>query len=116
MIGSVWAALIAVALVVGSGYLFNFSPLWKTDVSLVTSSVALILLIFLQKSQNHSDMATHLKLDELIKAVTGAREEIIAAETQPESEMDRLKEEHLREIEKFDRDQQPSDSPVRLTE
>jgi low affinity Fe/Cu permease len=42
----------------------------------------------IQASQNRSDKALHLKLDELIKAVEGARDELIEAEKQSTKKLD----------------------------
>ncbi|MEO6049891.1 MAG: low affinity iron permease family protein [Pyrinomonadaceae bacterium] len=51
--------------------------------------MVLLLLFFLQKSQNHSDKAIHLKLDELVKALGGARDEIAAAEHHADKDMEK---------------------------
>jgi low affinity Fe/Cu permease len=90
-VGSGWTVLFAVALLAGSGTYYRFSDGWKNSVSLVSTVTALTLLFFLQKSQNHSDKATHIKLDELIQATKGARNEIAFAEEQTERVMDELR-------------------------
>ena len=81
----------ALGLIVGSGLYFSFSESWKTNVNFVSTLIVLLLLFVLQKSQNHSDKATHLKLDELVRAVEGARDEIVSAEEQSAVDMDDLK-------------------------
>lgn len=91
VVGSVWAVIVVVAFVISSGFYYEFSADWKTNISFLTSLSALIVLFFLQKSQNHSDKATHLKLDELIKNAEGARNEIASAEDQPERDLDELR-------------------------
>jgi low affinity Fe/Cu permease len=73
VVGSVWAVIVVIALVLSSGFYYEFSSDWKTNMSFLTSLSALLVLVFLQKSQNHSDKATHLKLDELIQNIEGAR-------------------------------------------
>jgi len=90
-VGSGWTVLFAVALLLGSGTYFRFSDGWKSNVSLIATVTALTLLFFLQKSQNHSDKATHIKLDELVQATKGARNEIAFAEEQTEKVMDELR-------------------------
>jgi low affinity Fe/Cu permease len=89
--GSGWTFLFAVALLTGTGVYYGFSDNWKNNVSLVATVTALILLFLLQKSQNHSDKATHIKLDELIQATKGARNEIAFAEEKTEQIMDELR-------------------------
>lgn len=90
-IGSVWAALAVIIAVAASGYYFEFSDRWKVDAGLAVPVISLLILIFLQRSQNHNDKATHLKLDELINAIEGARDEAASVEDRPEKEMDHLK-------------------------
>lgn len=85
----------AIALLAGSGIFYRFSDGWKSNVSLIATVTALTLLFFLQKSQNHSDKATHIKLDELIQATKGARNEIAFAEEQTERVMDELRQRDL---------------------
>lgn len=91
LVGSGWTLMFAVAVLVGSGWYYRLSDTWKLNASLVATLTALLLLFFLQKSQNHSDKATHLKLDELVRAIDGARDEIASAEEQAERVMDELK-------------------------
>ena len=91
IVGSGWAFMSALGLIVGSGLYFSFSESWKTNVNFVSTLIVLLLLFVLQKSQNHSDKATHLKLDELVRAVEGARDEIVSAEEQSAVDMDDLK-------------------------
>ena len=50
-----------------------------------------MLLFFLQASQNHSDNATHLKLDEIVRAIEGARDEVVHAEERAEDEIEELR-------------------------
>lgn len=91
LVGSGWTFMLAVALVLVTGLYFDFSDKWKSNVSFAATLVVLLLLFFLQKSQNHSDKATHLKLDELVKALDGARDEIAAAEHQADKDMEELR-------------------------
>src|SRR5687767_9586558 len=84
IVGSGWAFMIAIGLVLGTGWYFNFSEAWKSNLGFVSTLTVLLLLFFLQKSQNHNDKATHLKLDELIRAAEGARDEVASAEKQAE--------------------------------
>lgn len=90
-VGSFWSPVIIAALVFGTGLYFDFSSAWKSNASLVATLAALFLLSFLQHSQNHSDKAAHLKLDELLDAFDGARNEVISAEEKPKSEIEQLK-------------------------
>ena len=91
LVGSGWTFLLAVVLVLGTGLYFDFSDKWKNNVGFAATLIVLLLLFFLQKSQNHSDKATHLKLDELVKALDGARDEIAAAEHQADKDIEEMR-------------------------
>jgi low affinity Fe/Cu permease len=90
-IGSIWAVLIVIILILITGYYYHFSIEWENNVSFFVAITALLVLFFLQKSQNHNDKAIQLKLDELIRAVEGARNEVVSVENQPEKDIDELK-------------------------
>jgi low affinity Fe/Cu permease len=91
MIGSVWAFLVLVVSVWVSGQYFSYSDKWKINLSFITAVITLAALIFLQRSQNHNDDATHLKLDEIVLAIEGARNEVISVEAQSGKDLARLK-------------------------
>lgn len=91
VVGSVWAFLAVIIAVAASGCYFDFSDRWKVNASFAAAVISLSILIFLQRSQNHNDKATHIKLDELINALEGARDEAASIEDQPEKHMDHLK-------------------------
>lgn len=91
-IGSLWALVVVLVSIGCTGYYLDFSNEWKNDVMLATSIITLLVLVFLQKSQNHNDKATHLKLDELVRSSKRARNDVVFAENKTESEIDQLKE------------------------
>ena len=91
IVGSGWALMLAILVIVGTGSYSGFSDFWKDLTAFVANLTVLFLVFLLQKSQNHSDKATHLKLDELIRASESARDEIVAAEDKAEKMMDGLK-------------------------
>lgn len=91
MIESVWAFIVLIISVAASGYYFDYSDKWKINVSFIAAVITLAALIFLQRSQNHNDDATHLKLDEIILAIGGARNEVVSVEEQSGKHINRLK-------------------------
>lgn len=82
--------MLTIILVASSGWYAGFSHQWRLDAAGVLAVASLLLLIFLQKSQNHGDRATHLKLDELIRAAEAARNEFTAAEHRAEKDIEKL--------------------------
>ena len=99
MLGSVWTFISIVAVILGSGVLFQFSESWQRVVEFTITIATFLILFFLQKSQNVGDKATHAKLDELIRAVSGARNEFAAVEDKHEQEIDRLRQTTMQECE-----------------
>lgn len=91
VLGTVWTFLIVLFLIAASGIYFGFSEGWRVNVSTIVAVVSLLSLIILQASQNHSDKATHLKLDELVKAVEGARDEVAAVEEEADHHIENLR-------------------------
>lgn len=92
LLGSVWVFLFVLTAIFGAGLFFGFSEAWQRVTSFSTSIATFLILFFLQKSQNVGDKATHAKLDELIRAVGGARNEFTAVEDKHEQEIDRMRE------------------------
>ncbi len=56
-----------------------------------TTLVTFLMVFLIQNTQNRDAKATHLKLDELIRAVADARNQFIDAEDEPEEQIDREK-------------------------
>ncbi len=99
--GSATAFVIAVAVVVVwavSGPLFHFSSTWQLAINTGTTIVTFIMVFLIQSAQNRDTRAVQLKLDELIKAVTGARTELVDLEALSDEELDELQAEfeHVR--------------------
>jgi low affinity Fe/Cu permease len=96
--GSAWVFLVALALIIFwavSGPVFGFSDTWQLVANTFTTLVTFLMVFLIQNTQNRDAKATQLKLDELIRAIAGARNQFIGAESDPE---DRLKRE-LKEVE-----------------
>ncbi len=91
-IGSVWSVMILVAGIAASGIYSGFSHSWELRLHLSMAFVALVAVFFLQRSQRHDDKAINLKLDELIKALDGARNEVADIEKDSDEAMDEVSE------------------------
>lgn len=102
--GSPWAFLLAVVVVViwaASGPFFGFSDTWQLVINTGTTIVTFLMVFLIQNMQNRDAKAIHLKLDELIRAVEGARTGMVDLEDLSDEELMRLQEEfkRLREYE-----------------
>ncbi len=92
-VGSVWAFLLALAIVFVwglTGPLFHFSDTWQLVINTGTTIVTFIMVFLIQSTQNRDAKAVHLKLDELIRAVSGARNNFLDLEQLPEEELEAL--------------------------
>ncbi len=94
LLGSSWAFCAAVAIVLIwalTGPYFRYSDAWQLAINTGTTVVTFLMVFLIQNTQNRDSRATHLKLDELIKAVRGARNSMI--------DLDRLTDDELRQLE-----------------
>ena len=76
--GTPWAFLLAVAVVVVwavTGPLFGYSDTWQLVINTGTTIVTFLMVFLIQNTQNRDAVALHLKLDELLRAIEGARED-----------------------------------------
>jgi low affinity Fe/Cu permease len=92
-VGSPIASILAVAVVVvwaTTGPLFKFSDTWQLVINTGTTIVTFLMVFLIQNSQNRDAKAVQIKLDELIRAIDAARNEIIDVEDSSEQELQRL--------------------------
>lgn len=93
VVGSAWAFAVALLLVVTwavTGPLFKFSDAWQLTINTGTTIVTFLMVFLIQHSQNRDTQVTQLKLDELIRAVTEARNELVDMEDLSDDELRRL--------------------------
>jgi low affinity Fe/Cu permease len=63
-----------------SGPVFDYSDTWQLVVNTATTVITFLMVFLIQNSQNRDAAAMQAKLDELIRAVAGARNEFIGIE------------------------------------
>ena len=61
--------------------MFHYSNTWQLIINTGTTIVTFLMVFLIQNTQNRDAKAAHLKLDEIIRAVKGARNELIDLET-----------------------------------
>jgi low affinity Fe/Cu permease len=85
-------ALIVAALVIvvwiSTGPIFGFSDTWQLVINTGTTIVTFLMVFVIQNTQNRDAKAVHAKLDELIRAMEGARDQLMLAEDETEEELD----------------------------
>jgi low affinity Fe/Cu permease len=83
-------ALLVVVLWAILGPIFHFSDNWQLMINTGTTIVTFLMVFLIQNAQNRESKAVHLKLDELIRAVSTARNEMIDIENMTEEHLDQL--------------------------
>jgi low affinity Fe/Cu permease len=97
--GSPWAtigAFLLVLLWLASGPLFHFSDHWQLIINTLTTIITFLMVFLIQSAQNRDAKAFHLKLDELIRAVHGARTRLVSLEECSDEELTHLQAEFQR--------------------
>ncbi|HET6584655.1 MAG TPA: low affinity iron permease family protein [Nannocystaceae bacterium] len=92
-LGSPWAFATAVLVVVlwaATGPVFAFSETWQLVINTGTTIVTFLMVFLIQNTQNRDLRALHLKLDELLRGVEGARNSLIDLEDLSDLELERL--------------------------
>jgi low affinity Fe/Cu permease len=87
------AAIVLILLWAVTGPVFGFSDSWQLVINTTTTIITFLMVFVIQTSQNRDGRAIQLKLDELIRANTRARNELMATEKGPEEELNALEEE-----------------------
>ena len=83
LLGHPLAVVIAVASVLGwavAGPFLHFSDGWQVTVQTATAVITFLMIFCVQHTQSKDDAAMQAKLDELIRAVGAARNELIGIE------------------------------------
>lgn len=97
--GTPWAFLAALGLVIlwaAAGPLLHYSSQWQLMINTTTTVVTFLMVFLLQGAQNRHAVAVQIKLDELLRAVHGARTRLVNLEELSDEELARLHEEFKR--------------------
>ena len=99
MLGSAWAFTGAVFVIVVwliTGPTFHFSDTWQLIINTATTIITFLMVFLIQNTQNRDAKAVHLKLDELIRAIKNARNELVDLEDLSDEELKKLEEQFQR--------------------
>jgi low affinity Fe/Cu permease len=98
-VGSPWAFILAVTVIVVwgvSGPMFGYSDTWQLVINTGTTIITFLMVFLIQNTQNRDAKAIHLKLDELIRGVEGARTHLVDLEELSDDELERLRKQFQR--------------------
>lgn len=92
-VGSSSLFFVAAALVVAwglTGPIFHYSDTWQLVINTATTIVTFLMVFLIQNTQNRDARAIHLKLDEIIRSITHAHNEMIDIEKLSDEELEEL--------------------------
>jgi low affinity Fe/Cu permease len=93
ILGSAWTFILALLIIVVwavTGPAFHFSDTWQLVINTGTTIVTFLMVFIIQNTQNRDAKAVHLKLDEIIRAIEGARNELVDLEEMSEEDLKKL--------------------------
>src|SRR6187397_1965429 len=73
-----------------TGPIFHYSDTWQLVINTGTTIITFLMVFLIQNMQNRDAKAIHLKLDELIRAMKGARNNLVMLENLSEDELEML--------------------------
>jgi low affinity Fe/Cu permease len=89
-------AAVAIVVWAAAGPFFDYSDTWQLVINTATTIVTFLMVFLIQNTQNRDARAIHLKLDELIRGLQGARDRLVDLENMTDAELDALQQEFQR--------------------
>ena len=78
-----------------TGPLFGFSDTWQLVINTSTTIVTFLMVFLIQNTQNRDTEALQIKLDEIIRSIAGARNEVLDLEEMDEAQLNEIRKEYL---------------------
>jgi low affinity Fe/Cu permease len=94
-------AILIIAVWAISGPIFNYSDTWQLVINTGTTIITFLMVFLIQNTQNRDAKAIHLKLDELLKGVKGARTGMAGIEDLSDEDLKQLEEQFHELHEKY---------------
>lgn len=107
VLGSAWAFTLAIVIILIwglTGPTFHFSDTWQLIINTGTTIVTFLMVFLIQNTQNRDSKAVNLKLDEVIRAIKGARNELVNLESFSDEDLMKLEKQFKRIRKKAERD------------
>ena len=74
-----------------TGPLFGFSDTWQLVINTGTTIITFLMVFLIQSTQNRDSEAMQVKLDEIIRAIGNAKNEVLDLEELEEEELDEIR-------------------------
>ena len=79
-----------------TGPIFRFSDTWQLFINTGTTIITFLMVFLIQNTQNRDGAAMQIKLDELIRALQGAHNELVDLEDLSDRELEKMKAHYTR--------------------
>lgn len=99
VLGSAWTFAAAIFIIIAwalSGPKFHYSDTWQLIINTGTTIVTFLMVFLIQNTQNRDAKSVHLKLDEIIRALKGARNELVNLQESPDDDLKKLEQQFSR--------------------
>src|SRR5215510_9415144 len=103
------AAVIVVWVITGP--VFHFSDTWQLFINTGTTIVTFLMVFLIQATQNRDTEAAQVKLDEIIRAIGNARNELLDLEELEEEDLDEMREAYCEMAKKARDERDATDAP-----
>lgn len=93
VLGSAWAFAVAILIIAVwglTGPAFHYSDTWQLIINTGTTIVTFLMVFLIQNTQNRDAKAMQLKLDEIIRALENARNELVDLEDLSDEDLKKL--------------------------
>src|SRR6266487_6287949 len=107
ILGSAWSFAGAVLVILVwflTGPTFHFSDTWQLIINTATTVITFLMVFLIQNTQNRDAKAMHLKLDEIIRAIKDARDELFDLEDLSDEDLKKLEKQFKRLRQKAEQD------------
>ena len=107
VLGSAWVFVLALLVIVVwgiTGPTFHYSDTWQLIINTGTTIITFLMVFLIQNTQNRDAKAVHLKLDEIIRAIKGARNELVDLEELSDEDLKKLEQQFQRIRQKAEHD------------
>jgi low affinity Fe/Cu permease len=87
-----------------TGPVFGFTDTWQLVINTGTTIVTFLMVFLIQSTQNRDGEAVQVKLDEIIRAIGNAQNELLDLEELEEADLDRIRASYRRMAERARRE------------
>ena len=85
------AAIAVIVVWLAVGPMYGYSDTWQLIVNTGTSVITFLMVFLLQNTQSRDTRAIQLKLDELLRSIKSARNELVRLEDLSDEDLEKLK-------------------------